>query len=88
LIKLKIYREKIILYSSYAEGNPREESDIDLIVISEDFEGMNLRERLEVLGLSAGRILKHIKALGYTEKEIEQNKETFLEEILNTSLKY
>jgi len=85
LEKLGIKPEKIILYGSYAKGSPRQDSDIDLIVISEDFKNLNLRERLEILGLAAGRILEPIEALGYTQKEIElEKKESFLGEILNS----
>ncbi len=43
---------------------------------------MNLRERLEILGLAAGKIFKPIKALGYTEEDGRNKKETFLEEIM------
>lgn len=82
LRKLKINSEKIILYGSYAKGNPREDSDIDLVVISDDFEDMNLRERLEILGMAAGKVFEPIEALGYTSKEIKQKEETFLEVIL------
>ena len=79
---MNIIPEKIILYGSYKDGNPREDSDIDLIVISENFKEMNLRERLEILGLAAGKIFEPIEALGYTEEEVRNKKETFLEEIL------
>ena len=43
---------------------------------------MNLRERLEILGLASGRILEPIEALGYTPEEIEHKEESFPEEIL------
>ena len=79
---MNIIPEKIILYGSYKDGNPREDSDIDLIVISENFKEMNLRERLEILGLAAGKIFEPIEALGYTEEEVRNKKETYLEEIL------
>jgi predicted nucleotidyltransferase len=82
LKKLNINSENIILYGSYAKGSPREDSDIDLIVVSDDFKKMNLRERLEILGLAAGQVFEPIEALGYTPKEILQKKETFLEAIL------
>lgn len=86
LKKLGINAEKIILYGSYAKGETREDSDIDLIVISENFKNLNLRERLEILGLAAGRVFEPIEALGYTEKEIEERKEeSFVGEILNSS---
>ena len=63
-------------------SSPGEDSDINLIVISENFKEMNLRERLEILGLAAGRIFEPIEALGYTEEKVRNKKETFLEEIL------
>lgn len=82
LIKFNINPDKIILYGSYAKGTPREDSDIDLVVISDDFKNMNLRESLEILGLAAGQVFEPIEALGYTSKEISERKETFLEAIL------
>ncbi|HLA04865.1 MAG TPA: nucleotidyltransferase domain-containing protein [Syntrophales bacterium] len=84
--KLGVKPQKIILFGSYAGGAPREDSDIDLIVISDDFRRMNLRERLELLGIAAGRILEPIEALGYTQEELEsREKETFLEAILKSA---
>ncbi len=82
LIKLGINPQRVVLYGSYARGNPREDSDIDLVVISDDFKNMNIRERLETLGLAAGRILEPIEAIGYTEDEVKDTKGTFLEAIL------
>ena len=58
-------------------SSPGEDSDINLIVISENFKEMNLRERLEILGLAAGKIFEPIEALGYTEEEVRNKKETF-----------
>ena len=84
LIKFGIIPQQILLFGSYKDGNPREDSDIDLIVISENFSGMNLRERLELLGLASGRVFEPIEALGYTEEEVRNSKETFLEEVLNS----
>jgi predicted nucleotidyltransferase len=81
--KLGIRPQKIILFGSYAGGIPREDSDIDVIVIADDFKNMNLRERLELLGIAAGRVYEPIEALGYTQEELNSRmKETFLEAIL------
>jgi hypothetical protein len=75
--------ERVILYGSYALGNERKDSDIDLVVISKDFRKMNLRERLEVLGIAAARIMKPVEAKGYTPEEIEMTQEaSFLKEVL------
>lgn len=83
LEKLGITTKRIMIYGSYAKGHPREWSDIDLLVISEDFKGRNLRERLEILGLAAGRVFEPIEAMGYTEEEIiVKEKGSFLDEIV------
>ena len=82
LHKLGITPARIVLFGSYRDGTPREDSDIDLLVISTDFEHMNLRERLELLGVAAGKVFEPIEALGYTPEEIEEKRGTFIEEIL------
>ncbi len=65
-----------------------EDSDIDLIIVSNDFQGMNLRERSEVLGITAARIMKPIEARGYTTQEIKATPSStnFLKEILTASV--
>ena len=40
--------ERIILFGSYAHGNPTPDSDVDLLVVL-PFEGKNLRKSLEIL---------------------------------------
>ncbi len=85
---LGIHVERIILFGSFANGRPRKDSDIDLLVISNDFEKLNLRERLEVLGVAAVRIMKPIEAKGYTSKEIRNaSPASFLEEALVTGVR-
>ena len=85
LANLGIRVERVILYGSYASDKPREDSDIDLIVISADFKKMNLRERLEVLGLAAGKVLEPIEALGYTREEaLAKTRESFVGEVLTS----
>jgi len=37
--------ERIVLFGSHAKGISRKESDIDVVVVSEDFEGKNIFER-------------------------------------------
>jgi len=69
LRKLGIRPERIILYGSHAKGKAGEHSDIDVVVVSRDFAAMNLRERLELLGIAAARIMEPVQALGYTPEE-------------------
>lgn len=40
--------ERIILFGSYAYGNPSPDSDVDLLVVL-PFEGRNLKKSLEIL---------------------------------------
>jgi len=61
--------KRIILYGSCALGLSGEDSDIDVVVISDDFGKMDLWERLTLLGQAAATLKKPIEALGYTEKE-------------------
>ena len=84
---LGINVERVILYGSHSLGNQREDSDIDLVIISKDFQNLNLRERLEVLGIAAARIMKPVEAKGYTPEEIETTSEaSFLKEILEVGV--
>jgi hypothetical protein len=65
--------QKAILYGSYAYGTPREGSDVDLLVLSEDFAQMTkvLRhQRLGWLAWQAGT--DYIRPIGFTRKEFEQ----------------
>ncbi|HCC69393.1 MAG TPA: hypothetical protein DEP99_05850 [Nitrospiraceae bacterium] len=48
------------------------------MTVEHGFKNMNLRERLESLGLAAGRVFEPIEAFGYTEEEIKDTKGTFL----------
>ena len=84
---LGINVERVILYGSFAKGKQREGSDIDVVIVSKDFQKMNLRERLEVLGIAAARIMKPVEAKGYTQEEIETTSQaSFLKEILEVGV--
>lgn len=49
---------KIILFGSQALGTADSESDIDLIVVSEDFDGKNIFERIKLLNKADARTIK------------------------------
>ena len=74
LEKMGIRPTRILLYGSQAAGTAREGSDIDLIVISGDWTKYNYRERLELLGIAAARILEPVQAQGFTPSEIKQKR--------------
>jgi predicted nucleotidyltransferase len=68
---LGIKVKKIILYGSFASGRAREDSDIDLVVISDDFNKMDLWERLCLLGRARMGIRRPMEIIGFTEEEFE-----------------
>jgi predicted nucleotidyltransferase len=78
-----IHPQQILLFGSYARGEAHEGSDIDLIVVSPDWAHLNRRERLELLGLAAVRIMESVQAQGFTPEEIAQHQTgVFWEKIL------
>jgi predicted nucleotidyltransferase len=70
LERIGIHCERVLLFGSQASGTASEGSDIDLFVISPDWTAYGERERLEILGVAAARILEPIQARGVTPQEI------------------
>lgn len=62
---------KIILFGSYARGNYRDDSDIDVIVISDDFAPMDYWERIDFLSETIYELFEPIEATSFTTKEWE-----------------
>lgn len=71
LERLGIKVKEIILYGSYASGNAKEDSDIDLVVVSDDFKDKDLWERLCLLGRARMGIKRPMGILGFPEVEFE-----------------
>jgi predicted nucleotidyltransferase len=83
LEEMGIHIERVMLYGSHASQAAQDGSDIDLIIISPDFAPYSQRERLEMLGIAAARILESVQANGFTPQEIEKRQlMLFWEQIL------
>src|SRR3989338_11291062 len=80
--------EKVYLYGSYARGSAHADSDIDLVIISKDFDGYDSLELLEMLSQVAWKCDAPLEVLGYTPEEIRKNegKSIFWDEIRSTCL--
>jgi predicted nucleotidyltransferase len=63
---------KVVLFGSYARGTYREESDIDIAVISKDFAGKDYWERIEILSDAIYDLFEPIEALAVTPDEWEK----------------
>ena len=63
---------KLVLYGSYAQGKAKEGSDIDVLVISDDFFGKSYWERLEILSDAIYEVFEPIEAVALTNEEWER----------------
>jgi uncharacterized protein len=87
-IKHKIHPSKIYLFGSYANGNPKPNSDLDLLVIA------NIKnKRKTFINLKKDLISKDfsLDLLLYTEKEYNDKKQAgwkVFEEIERTGIEY
>lgn len=69
-----VHPDKVILFGSYANGNPGEDSDLDLLVVKDmphkrHQRGREIRKYLRGTGIS-------IDLLVYTPREIEEWRDT------------
>lgn len=75
-LKKAINPKKVILFGSFARGEPTEWSDIDILVVA-DFSNTNNNKRFDILyDLHEGLIKEHdIHAYGITPREFNDVKE-------------
>ena len=81
--------EEVILFGSYAHGNAKEHSDIDLAIISDWFQGKTRIENMQYLSRIAANYNSLIEALPFTVEEYRKlDNRTFLASILKTGRTY
>lgn len=87
LDKMGIRVERAILFGSHVRGEARDDSDIDVLIVSSDFATLNTRERVERLGIAAARLWQPIEAVACTPDELARvEPATLLEEIVQTGV--
>ena len=80
-----IWIEAVVLYGSYAHGTAREWSDIDLAVISPDFEGVSIWQRQETIARLTVHRFPDIAPIGYPSSEYHNpGRHSFLREIIRS----
>ncbi|HOA81673.1 MAG TPA: nucleotidyltransferase domain-containing protein [Defluviitaleaceae bacterium] len=83
-LEQKIRVSKVILYGSWANGQPSKHSDIDLAVFSPDF-GKNKIRELQLLSKLSWAVDESIEAIPYSVDKLNNPKpSTFVYEILQT----
>ena len=61
--------DQLILFGSYLYGTPREDSDIDIAVISEDFERMNVLKKIGLLSKVPVAVDSRLEIIGFSKKD-------------------
>ncbi|MBW1700369.1 MAG: nucleotidyltransferase domain-containing protein [Deltaproteobacteria bacterium] len=66
--------DQLILFGSHAVGTAREDSDIDLVVISPSFSGKTYWERIDILTEAIYAVFAPIEASAFTPDEWQSGK--------------
>lgn len=61
--------QKVVLFGSRAGKSWREDSDIDIAIISKGFKGKGLLQRIAILTKALTKVFEPIEALAYTPDE-------------------
>ncbi len=69
-----IHVERLILYGSHAAGTAREDSDIDVVVISPGFADKSYWERIDILSEAIYQVSAPIGATAFTPHEWRSGK--------------
>lgn len=81
----RIRVDKIVLYGSYAQGCPREFSDVDIAIISPSFARKGLLKIQEELAMAVSKYLSIIEPIGVSPDEFDRAERTsFFGEIRRT----
>jgi predicted nucleotidyltransferase len=77
--------KKLILFGSRATGNAREDSDIDIAVISDDLAAISVMERIELFARVPVLVDSRIELKGYTFKEYLSPEPASLLEVIKST---
>ncbi|MGB5159458.1 nucleotidyltransferase domain-containing protein [Desulfobacterium sp. N47] len=74
LESIDIRVEQLILYGSHSVDKAREDSDIDVVVISPSFSDKNYWERIDILTEAIYKVFAPIEATAFTPEEWKAEK--------------
>ncbi|MHC4445336.1 MAG: nucleotidyltransferase domain-containing protein [Planctomycetota bacterium] len=74
LESIDIRVDSLILYGSHAVGTAREDSDIDVVVISSSFSDKSYWERINILTEAIFKVFAPIEASAFTPEEWKTDK--------------
>ncbi|HEQ60037.1 MAG TPA: nucleotidyltransferase domain-containing protein [Firmicutes bacterium] len=74
-----IRQTRIVLFGSCANATATEASDIDVVVISPDFEGKSFWDRIEILSDAIYEVFAPIEAVALTPEEWDRGDSVIVE---------
>ncbi len=83
-----IKADKLILFGSCATGQCREDSDIDVVVISRDFQNKSYWERIDILSAAIYDIFEPIEATAFTPQEWQSGESIIVDFAKNGEVVY
>ncbi|MFA3783480.1 nucleotidyltransferase domain-containing protein [Melioribacteraceae bacterium 4301-Me] len=86
LISDKIKIDGIYLFGSYAKGNPHKDSDIDIAVLSQAFEGIRFIDSSKISRIIINETYVDFEIHTYKTEEFTED-DPFVAEILKTGIK-
>lgn len=84
IVSREINVNKVILYGSYSKGNPNNDSDIDVAVISPDFTGDRLEDQFRLMKFRR-KIDLRIEPMPFRPEEFIPE-DPFVKEIIETGV--
>ena len=66
-----VHVDQLILFGSWAKGTQQEGSDIDVVVVSKDFNGKDYWNRINILSEAIYQVFEPIQAVAMTPQEWE-----------------
>lgn len=80
--------DKLILFGSYATGRYRQDSDIDIVVISRDFDDKDYWERIDILSSAIYQVFEPIEAVAMSLEEWESGQSLIVDYAKNGRVLY
>lgn len=71
-VSKQIKVDQMLIFGSYAKGTATVDSDIDVVIVSEDFARIRADKRLRILDTASRDIEPVIIAAGVTNREIQR----------------
>jgi predicted nucleotidyltransferase len=64
---------RVFLFGSWSRGEQRDDSDIDVAIVSPDFASMNYWARIEAIAIAVAAVRAPIEAVAFTPEEFQDS---------------